>query len=105
MQFVVLFENDPETCVTIRLSYLPLHIAFLQRHAETIEVAGNLSDGNDPAHAAMWVLNAEDEAEVERYVREDPFWPTGLRKSFKIMQWRQWFSRDAIDEMPVSICA
>lgn len=105
MQYVVLFENNPETCVTIRLSYLPLHIAFLQRHSHAIEAAGTLSDGSDPAHAAMWVLEAENEAEVERYVREDPFWPTGLRKSFKIMRWRQWFSPDFVEEPSISICA
>ncbi|MDO6726585.1 MAG: YciI family protein [Cognatishimia sp.] len=98
MQYVVLFENDPETCVTIRLSYLPLHLEFLKRNAETISAAGNLSDGIDNANEALWVMTAETEEDVVRYVREDPFWATGLRKSFRIMQWRQWFVGDLAEE-------
>ena len=31
-------------------------------------------------------------AEVERLVRDDPFWPTGLRQSVKVLEWKQVFA-------------
>lgn len=89
MKFVVLFEDNPETDVSIRLSYLPLHLQFLKRNASKIAAAGDLADTENNGAGGLWVMNAQDEAEVARYVREDPFWPTGLRKSFRIMRWSQ----------------
>ncbi|MGH1466467.1 MAG: YciI family protein [Cognatishimia sp.] len=92
MKYVVLFEDNPETDLCTRLSYLPLHLAYLEKNAEQITAVGGLSDADDIGRGDLWVLSAENEDEVVRFVREDPFWPTGLRKSFQIMRWRQVFA-------------
>lgn len=89
MKYVVLFEDNPDTDVTVRMSYLPLHLKFLEKNAQKIAAAGDLSDTENNGAGGLWVMNAENEDEVQRYVREDPFWPTGLRKSFRIMKWSQ----------------
>ncbi|WP_424978473.1 hypothetical protein [Leisingera sp. S232] len=39
----------------------------------------------------MWLVEAEASDAVLRMVHADPFWPTGLRKSVQILQWRQVF--------------
>ncbi|GAA6208123.1 hypothetical protein NBRC116601_14160 [Cognatishimia sp. WU-CL00825] len=95
MKYVVLFEDNPETDLCTRLSYLPLHLAYLEKNADRISAVGGLTDADDIGRGDLWVLTAEDEDEVARYVREDPFWPTGLRKSFQIMKWRQVFANGA----------
>lgn len=37
----------------------------------------------------MWIVEADAEEDVDRLVQEDPFWPTGLRKSYAIIKWTQ----------------
>lgn len=101
MKFVVLFEDNPETDVSIRLSYLPLHLKFLQRNAAKIAAAGDLSDTQTDGAGGLWVMNAKDEDEVVRYVHADPFWPTGLRKSFRIMKWSQTRADRVDPKMPM----
>lgn len=89
MKYVVLFENNLGTEKSLRLSYLPLHVQFLQRNSGRIAAAGDLSDLHNNEAGGLWVVNAEDEAEVIDCVRADPYWPTGLRKSYRVMKWSQ----------------
>jgi uncharacterized protein YciI len=35
----------------------------------------------------MWLVRAGSREEVVDLVMADPFWPTGLRKSFRILEW------------------
>jgi len=44
------------------------------------------------ARGGLWLVDAADLAEVDALVKEDPFWPTGLRKSVRILAWNQVFS-------------
>jgi uncharacterized protein YciI len=37
-------------------------------------------------------VEAKDAAEVDALVKADPFWPTGLRKSVRILAWTQVFA-------------
>lgn len=59
--------------------------AFLQ--------AGPLIDTADGSGTGgLWVVEAETPEQVLDLIKEDPFWPTGLRKSFRVFEWRQVFS-------------
>lgn len=92
MMYAVLFEDD-ETYADRRPGYLPDHLAFLADHARQITAAGPLADtsGGEPA-GGLWLVEADTAAAVEALVREDPFWPTGLRKSYRILQWTRVFA-------------
>ncbi len=48
---------------------------------------------------SRWIGDAAPPAEAGRLVREDPFWPTGLRRSVRILEWRQVF----VDGAPVAL--
>jgi uncharacterized protein YciI len=57
-----------------------------------IEAAGPLSDDGGKGRDGLWIIEAEGREDVERLIHEDPFWPTGLRKSLSILKWTQVFA-------------
>lgn len=70
-------------------------LSFLERNSDQIEAAGPLFDSSDDSGAGgLWVVDAESPEAVLALVHEDPFWPTGLRKVVRILNWKQVFSND-----------
>ena len=92
MKFVVLFEDDPAAGADARRKHMPAHLTFLERHATKVRAAGPLKTSDGHGAGGLWLVDAADLAEVEALVKEDPFWPTGLRKSVRILAWNQVFS-------------
>ncbi|GGE99634.1 hypothetical protein GCM10011611_01540 [Aliidongia dinghuensis] len=90
--FAVLFEDHTADADAIRRRLMPEHLAFLERHAGTIEAAGPLKAADGSPAGGLWLVTAETAEAVERLVHEDPFWPTGLRKSVRICAWTQVFA-------------
>lgn len=91
MTYVILFEDAPDADPDIRRTHMARHLEFLERNADRIAAAGPLADPQGPGRDGMWIVTGTME-EAERLVREDPFWPTGLRKSYAIIEWRQVFA-------------
>ena len=90
MIYAVLFE-DNDGRAAIRGEHLPDHLAFLERNASVVRAAGPLAEGGTAA-GGLWLVQAECPEAVCRLIEADPFWPTGLRKSVRIMEWRQVFA-------------
>ena len=92
MLYVVLFTDRPgHGEVRQRLMQSPL--AFLEQHQAAIRTAGPLRGAEDGADAGgLWLVEAENPAAVRELIRRDPFWPTGLRESVRILEWRQVFA-------------
>ena len=94
--FAVLFEDDPALADEARRRHMADHLAFLERNAVAVRAAGPLRDAADGTPAGgLWVVEAEDRAGVETLVHEDPFWPTGLRRSVRVLAWNQVFADGA----------
>lgn len=92
MRFAVLFVDD-ERHADQRRVHMARHLAFLERHADAIVAAGPLSDSRDGTGAGgLWIVEADEPKSVRTLVEEDPFWPTGLRQSVRILAWRQVFA-------------
>ncbi len=89
MRFIILFEDNPDADPNIREAHMAGHLSFLEDNAHKIRAAGPLSKSSGEAAGGLWLVDAETERDVERLVRDDPFWPTGLRKSFSIFNWNQ----------------
>ncbi len=90
--YAVLFEDNPGTD-HLRQQHMPEHLAFLSAHADQINAAGPLTDAasGDPA-GGLWLVQADSRTGVESLVREDPFYPTGLRRSIRILSWNRVFT-------------
>ena len=90
MKFIVIFEDASDADPGIRKSHMAEHLSFLE--ANQVEAAGPLQDNENRGRDGLWILDAPDRATVERLIRDDPFWPTGLRASYAILEWTQVFS-------------
>lgn len=92
MMYVVLFEDDPARA-DMRQRHMPDHLAFLERNAAAVRAAGPLRDSATGAGAGgIWLVEADSAATVTRLYQEDPFWPTGLRRSVRVLEWTQVFA-------------
>jgi uncharacterized protein YciI len=91
MMFAVLFE-DNEDKAEMRGRHMADHLAFLERSSGTIKATGPLTDGaTDEAAGGLWLIDAPDHQAVRDLVEADPFWPTGLRRSVRVLRWKQVF--------------
>jgi len=89
MLYAVLFEDNTDLA-HMRSKHMPDHLTFLETHADTIRSAGPLEDTADETPAGgLWLVEAEDTKAVGRLVETDPLWPTGLRKTVRILRWTQ----------------
>ncbi|MGE0724462.1 MAG: YciI family protein [Alphaproteobacteria bacterium] len=92
--FAVLLEDDPSRA-DVRSRLMPDHLAFLEAHP-AIRSAGPLRDPmNDAPAGGLWLVEAVDAALVDALVRADPFFPAGLRRAVRILEWRQVFADGA----------
>jgi uncharacterized protein YciI len=91
--FAVLLEDDAQRAAEVRQQVMPDHLDFLDRVAAQIRSAGPLQDSaaGTPA-GGLWIVAAADPAQVMKLVHEDPFWAAGLRRSVRILEWRQVFA-------------
>ena len=92
MLFAVIFEDNPDLEVDPRARLMPAHLDFLEGKATQIGAAGPLKDGAGVAAGGLWLVDAGSAAEVQALVEDDPFWPSGLRKSVRILAWTQVFA-------------
>ena len=92
MLYALLFtDNDAHADVRVRL--MPAHLDFIERHRDRIRAAGPLRDAADGTPAGgMWLVEADTPEAVAALYRDDPFWPTGLRKSVRVLAWSQVFA-------------
>jgi uncharacterized protein YciI len=87
LDYAVMFEDNEENAGK-RGEFMKEHLAFLESKARQISAAGPMKDAKTGSPAGgMWLVSAQNREEVIDLVMADPFWPTGLRKSFKILEW------------------
>ena len=92
MIYVVLFEDD-DSHADMRPKYMPQHLAFLEQNASNIQIAGPLKQPDSGAGAGgLWLVEADSADTVQSLVETDPFWSTGLRKSVRVLEWKQVFA-------------
>jgi len=92
MLYAVLFTDD-DAHADERRRLMPAHLDFLERRRDHIRAAGPLRETADGTPAGgLWLVEADSPAAVAALYQEDPFWPTGLRKSVRVLQWLQVFA-------------
>ena len=95
MRFIILFEDNPDADPSIRKTHMAAHLSFLEASADKVSAAGPLLKPSGEAAGRLWLVRAETKDDVEQLIREDPFWSTGLRKSFTILNWNQVYADGA----------
>ncbi|MBN9218761.1 MAG: hypothetical protein J0I79_12475 [Mesorhizobium sp.] len=95
MLFAVLFEDNVELAHDARRRHMLAHLDFLESNSLAIGAAGPLSDEGGIPAGGLWLVEAPGREQVERLVRADPFWPTGLRSAVRVLAWTQVFADGA----------
>lgn len=87
-----MFEDNDDRA-DMRAKHMPDHLAFLERNSPSIRAAGPLKEAEGGSAAGgLWLVTAEHHGAVQALVEADPFWPTGLRKQVRILEWTQVFA-------------
>src|SRR5262249_7385927 len=92
MLYVVLFTDNAEHA-EMRGRLMPAHLDFLEGEKDRIRAAGPLRDADGSGAGGLWLVEAEGREEVEQLCRKDPFWPSGLRRSIRVLEWAQVFAQ------------
>ncbi|MEL6220281.1 MAG: YciI family protein [Pseudomonadota bacterium] len=102
MLYAVLFEDAADAPADLRRQYMAAHLDFLTTHSDQILAAGPLSEGEAPA-GGLWLVEADKPTAVEALIHADPFWPTGLRASVRVLAWTRVFANGQrlIDPQPL----
>jgi uncharacterized protein YciI len=87
MLFIVQFQDKPGT-TDLRDKLLKSHFEFLDRVSDRVLVPGSLrEDPGDTPVGGLWIIDAQDEAEIREIFKDDPFWTNGMRATVRINRW------------------
>jgi uncharacterized protein YciI len=87
MLFIVQFEDKPGVA-ELRQKLMSEHFSFLDRRKDKVLVAGSVREiPSDLPLGGLWIVEAENEAEVRDVFKDDPFWVNGMRASVRINRW------------------
>ena len=92
MLYVVLFEDNATLGADDRRRHMAAHLSFLEHNAARIKAAGPLRAPSGDPVGGLWIVEADSPDVVDGLVKADPFWPTGLRRSVRILGWSQVFA-------------
>lgn len=92
MLYAILFEDDAAHSAQ-RAKHMTAHLDFLNANSAAIQAAGPLREAAGGTSAGgLWLVETESAEAAKALVEADPFWPTGLRKSVRILEWTRVFA-------------
>ena len=87
MLFIVQFEDKPGVA-DLRQKLMAEHFAFLDSRKDKVLVAGSVREiPSDRPLGGLWIVEAEDEAQVREIFKDDPFWVNDMRAGVRINRW------------------
>jgi uncharacterized protein YciI len=79
---------------SVRAANRPAHLEFLKAHAAQIVIAGPvMSDDGQQAVGSLLILEFENRADVDRFLKSDPYAKAGLFASIDLRPWRKTVER------------
>jgi len=88
MHFVAICFDKPDA-QELRLKHRAAHLDYLRANAKTIKSCGPfLADDGENMVGSMLIVEAEDRAEVETILKQDPYRKAGLFDSIDVRGWR-----------------
>lgn len=89
-RWIVFFDDEPGM-MDIRREREPLHLAYLERYAEEIPMAGGLRETPGEAFVGgLWVLEVESRERAVELIENDPYYVPALRH-YRLLTWGKAF--------------
>ena len=87
MRWVVIFKDTAEMLdVRARKDLRDAHVAYARAHDKLLIGGGLRPEAGEPFCGALWVVELDTKAQVEKLITEDPFYFPEYRK-FEIFTW------------------
>jgi uncharacterized protein YciI len=84
MLFIARFIDKPGIAEK-RAKLLDAHFAWLNDNRDKVLIAGALKESlEEPGQGSVWIIEADNKAEVERVYQAEPFFANGLREKVEI---------------------
>jgi len=94
-RWVVIFDDTP-AMLEVRKAREPDHLRFLEKHGDTIKIAGGLRElPGDPYVGGLWVVEAEGRDELVALVESDPYFVPAHRR-YRILAWGKAIDRPVV---------
>ncbi len=91
MPFLIDATDKPDGA-ELRAKVRPEHMVFLEASLPKLLAAGaKLSDDGQTAFGSAYIVDVEERAEAEAFIRSDPFSKAGLFGNVTISRWRKGF--------------
>jgi len=91
MPYMIDATDKPESAA-LRTAERPKHMAYLDSNlARLIAVGAKLRDDGEAAWGSFYIIDVDDRASAEAFIRNDPFSKAGLFGKVEISRWRKGF--------------
>jgi uncharacterized protein YciI len=68
------------------------HLEYLTRNQDKLLAAGaQVDDAGEGGYGGIILVDTEDRAEAEAFIRDDPFTKAGLFSGIEVVRWRKAF--------------
>lgn len=86
-EFMVLCHDKPDS-LPLRQKTREAHLAYVRNHDLNILIAGPLMDNSGSSVGSLFIIGAENQKDVERFCRNDPYAKAGLFDKTEISPFR-----------------
>jgi uncharacterized protein len=87
-----IITKDKPNSLALRESVRAEHLDYLTRHKAKLLAAGaQTADDGSGGYGGVILLDTEDRAEAEAFIRDDPFAKAGLFDMVQVTRWRKAF--------------
>ena len=90
MLHAIVFFDSP-LGVALRPALRERHVDYITEHLHLILASGGVYDEDDRPCGGLIILDTEDRAVAEDFLKRDPFYEAGVYGEHKILRWRKGF--------------
>ena len=87
--YFIISAVDREGCLELRLRVRPDHAAYVRAHTpELVKLAGPYLNQQGEMVGSMFIVSAESQEEVEKFISRDPYSMAGLFAEVRVRPWK-----------------
>jgi hypothetical protein len=87
-----IITRDKPNCLHLRNETRAEHLDYLTRNQDKLLAAGaQVDDDGQGGYGGVIIVDTEDRAEAEAFIRDDPFTKAGLFSGIEVVRWRKAF--------------
>ncbi len=91
MPYAIITQDKPNS-LQLRNETRGTHLEYLDRNKDKLLAAGAMTDDDGQGgYGGVIIVDTEDRAEAEAFIRNDPFTKAGLFSGIEVVRWRKAF--------------